>query len=243
MMDKIEMSLDEIISKTKGPRQQKGKGNSGQQKRAPFKAGGRANGGGRVQKRRGGGAGGVSGGRPRFPRGDVNSTWKHDMFDGPRKNRIGSQGPTKLLISNLDFGVSESDIKELFSEFSTTGPLKGHSVHYDRSGRSLGTADIVFERRADALKAMKTYNGVPLDGRPMSIQIATSEVAPALARAVRTAAPARRNTGGRGGFRGKRETSAKRGGRGSGAGGARRQAPTVEELDAELDAYTKDMKI
>lgn len=39
------------------------------------------------------------------------------------------------------------------------------------------------------------------------------------------------------------------GGRGGGAGGrqggggARRQAPTVEELDAELDAYTKDMKI
>lgn len=36
----------------------------------------------------------------------------------------------------------------------------------------------------------------------------------------------------------------KRGGRGGGAGGgARRQAPTVEELDAELDAYTKDMKV
>lgn len=68
----------------------------------------------------------------------MNSTWKHDMFDGPRKNRLGGQGATKLLISNLDFGVSESDIKELFSEFSTTGPLKGHSVHYDRSGRSLG---------------------------------------------------------------------------------------------------------
>ncbi|KAI4462331.1 rna and export factor binding protein [Holotrichia oblita] len=141
MVDKIEMSLDDIIKSNKSRRGGGGKrGGSG---RGGMRSGGGARRGGYrggqrsgvVQRGRSRG-GGIA--RP-YTRGDVNSAWKHDLFEGygPRKvaaARAALQsniGPAKLLVSNLDFGVSDSDIQELFAEF---GPLKNAAVHYDRSG-------------------------------------------------------------------------------------------------------------
>lgn len=256
MVDKIEMSLDDIIKSQKPQR-----GGRGGLNRSGGGGGGRnlnrsrnGTGGGGFRQTRGGPmGGGVLKGRSRggiqrskFSRGDVNSAWKHDMYEGARKNRLlaaaglgggvgGGLGSSKLMVSNLDFGVSESDINELFADF---GPLKSASVHYDRSGRSLGTADVVFERRADAIKAMKQYNGVPLDGRPMSIQLATSEIPAPRAPRVLPRSPRRQ-----GGGPPRGSSQPRRGG--GGGGGPRRQqreTKTAEELDAELDAYTKDMK-
>ncbi|CAH3172058.1 unnamed protein product [Porites lobata] len=225
--DKVDMSLDEIV-KLNRIQNRRGRGGRGR--------GGRGGGGAPGRSRRGG----ITKNRPTpytRPK-QLPDKWQHDLFDGDTgfrggRNRGGgiSTG-CKLSISNLDFGVSDSDIQELFSEF---GPLKKATVHYDVSGRSLGTAEVIFQQRDHAQRAMKQYNGVPLDGREMVIELITGG---ASARGSQGQGQSRRRQQfggqGRSGGRGGRGRGRGRGGR---RGGFQRANVTAEDLDAELDAY------
>jgi len=102
------------------------------------------------------------------------------------------------------------------------------AIHYNAQGKSMGTASLVYARRGDAVKAMKQYNGVALDGRTMNLRLEGAQggtgfqnTSP-VKRLGRGAAGVRGNRGAnRGGARGKFVARGAQRGRGGARGGAR----------------------
>ncbi|XP_047334492.1 THO complex subunit 4A-like [Impatiens glandulifera] len=90
---------------------------------------------------------------------------------GGKEAELGS----KIYISNLGYDVSNEDLKMLFSE---VGQLKDHSIHYDKSGKSKGTAEVIYFSQSDALAAIRKYNNIQLDGKAMQIHMVGVDIVP-----------------------------------------------------------------
>ena len=162
----------------------------------------------------------------------------------------------KITISNLDYNVTDDDIRELMNEF---GDIVKYAVHYDRSGRSMGFAEVQFKNPETAMEARKKYQGVPLDGKRMSIEVEMTggsiagRLGPMPARQFNRGGGRMNGFGGgggggftRGGFNRRSGGGFNRGGGfGNRQGGYNRRRDndskmeniTAADLDAELDAY------
>mmetsp|Transcript_17556 Transcript_17556/g.71050 ORF Transcript_17556/g.71050 Transcript_17556/m.71050 type:complete len:221 (-) Transcript_17556:1578-2240(-) len=107
--------------------------------------------------------------------------WQHDKYRPVLKQPYGRTGTyskpmsqssgAKIVVSNLDPGVSNGDISDLFKGI---GPIKQAMVIYNSDGKSTGSAEVVFASTDDALAAIAKYNGVPLDNRPLEISLSTN---------------------------------------------------------------------
>lgn len=241
--ENVDQSLEDIVQSQLKAKRGARQAASGPKHGSPPKAH-------RQERRRG------SVGKTRVDSFDVaeNGAQRTNLFAGARRGQSPPAGgsnrrdneKTKMIVSNLDYQVTQRDMEELFGEFPDFSKA---ALHFDSNGRSLGTCELVFRSRSGAQKAIKQYNNVPLDGKSMKIEVVGSPIVqsgPVSSRlGARQSSPprARRESPPSGGGR---RARGGRGGRGrggdSGSGNGRpkreeKKEMTAEELDKELDNY------
>src|SRR3954466_4660502 len=79
-----------------------------------------------------------------------------------------------IYVGNLAFGVTQDELTEAFSSF---GRVTSAKIIIDReTGNPRGFAFVEMADNNEALKAIQGMNGVPLQGRPISVNEARPRV-------------------------------------------------------------------
>ncbi|KAJ1735041.1 hypothetical protein LPJ61_000761 [Coemansia biformis] len=239
MATNLDRSLDDIIKET--PRRGgERRGARGQNRSSPYS---RQDGG--VQKR--------DGRRQNQPQQQMMMVNQSALLAAAAAQHKG-RGSGKILIGNLDYGVTEADLRALFGQ---VGPVARATINYGPNGKSKGAGEVLFKNPAHANAAFDKYHNLELDGRKMKIEI-VGGAAPAMpmfmpAVAPRQAAQRPAHTAGSRGrgaaaastssnnnAQGGKGTRSRRGGRRD--DGEKRRTATAEELDAELDTYMEGVE-
>jgi RNA recognition motif-containing protein len=72
-----------------------------------------------------------------------------------------------IYIGNLDYGVTESDLRETFGQF---GEVSSSSVITDKfTGRSKGFGFVEMSDNSEASEAISALNGTELNGRTIKV--------------------------------------------------------------------------
>jgi superfamily II DNA/RNA helicase len=92
----------------------------------------------------------------------------HPVPRTTQKRKPTPNGAQSLHISNLPWGVTDDDVRVLFSPY---GRVKQATVIIDNRGRSKGFG-FVDMQYADAQQAMRALDGSRLSGRPLKVKVA-----------------------------------------------------------------------
>jgi len=123
-----------------------------------------------------GGLAGNNRARP-YPSAPTGS-WKLDAPRAPNARNTTAEFSIsdRIVVSNLHYEVTPQDLVTIFE---TMGSLaREPTIRYDRSGRSLGVAQVTFVNPGDAALAHRRLDGVSAKGQPMSIVLEKGIPAP-----------------------------------------------------------------
>ncbi|KAH7085959.1 hypothetical protein BKA63DRAFT_30012 [Paraphoma chrysanthemicola] len=140
----------------------------------------------------------------------------------------------KILVSGLPHDIDQTQLQDYFTTAVGVGRPKKVLLQYGPTGRSLGSATIIFNKHEQAVKATAALNGVKIDNRPVRVEMLVSAAnLPAAAAqpslADRVTQPKQQKD------KPKPATAAKAAP--ATAGRERTKKKTVEELDAEMADY------
>lgn len=94
---------------------------------------------------------------------------------GDLRNTLKAQA-TKLFVSNVEKQITQDELLQLFAGIGT---VKSIELHFDKDGKSLGTALVNYASRANAELAFSEFSGRMLDGEELLIEFVGSATAPA----------------------------------------------------------------
>ena len=98
--------------------------------------------------------------------------WQHDLYEAATGN-----SSNKVLVSNLHHDVTNQELEQIFQLIA---PIRRAEVNFDFTGRSKGTAEVVFTNPSDAQRASREYNGQMCKGLPIRIDVVGAHSPPSI---------------------------------------------------------------
>ncbi|XP_047326593.1 polyadenylate-binding protein 2-like [Impatiens glandulifera] len=90
-------------------------------------------------------------------------------FEQERNSRFEKLQAANLYLKNLDEGINDEKLKEIFSEFGTITSCK---VMLDQQGVSKGSGFVAFSTTDEATRAMDEMNGKMIGKKPLYVAVA-----------------------------------------------------------------------
>lgn len=164
-MDRLDLSLDDLAKESRKKNQderQKNAKKAAPKKERPVKA--------NNEERRGAKAKPAKQVRLTQPTAQAFTRTVQTQGRSDMQSRLGPKvaSGTAVIFSNMNFNITQTDIRELCATIGPIGPrifMKNNS----------GSADVMFDQKYDAIQAVKRFNNLTLDGRPMKVVLKESQ--------------------------------------------------------------------